>query len=194
VRTILQVTLFVASLLPGRALAADLFMLDQRFGSIAFSVDHFGTFSSLGNFPRFMGKLLIDRFHPEQTKIDVEADATAVTVPWQGGTEMLRSPEFFDTTQYRTVRFSSNSITGVDPRHFQVMGVLEIRGIKHPLTLDATLERQQADPATGAEIADLTVTGTLSRADYGMTTQQMMISDQVKLLIDARIELPAQAR
>jgi hypothetical protein len=47
--------------------AADLFNLDQRYGSIAFSVTNFGAFSSLGSFPRFMGELLIDRSDPEQT-------------------------------------------------------------------------------------------------------------------------------
>jgi polyisoprenoid-binding protein YceI len=184
----------IAALLIGQAHAADLFMLDQRYGSIAFSVEHFGTFTSLGNFPRFMGKLLIDRLHPEQTKIDVEADATSVTVPWQDGTEMLRSPDFFDTARFHVVRFISDTVKGVDPRHFQINGLLEIRGIRRPLTLDATLVRQHADPVTGTEIADFTVTGTLSRADYGMTAQQIMISDQVKLLIAARVELPAQQR
>jgi polyisoprenoid-binding protein YceI len=174
--------------------AADLFMLDQRYGSIGFSVDHFHTFSSLGSFPRFMGKLLIDRHHPEQTKIDVEADATAVTVPWPDGDDLLRGPDFFDAAHHQQVRFFSESVRGLDPKHFQVNGELEIRGITHPLTLDATLRRQAPDPATGTEIADFKVTGILSRADYGMTTQQLMISDRVQLIIDARLALPAQSR
>jgi polyisoprenoid-binding protein YceI len=179
---------------PLTAHAADLFMLDQRYGSIAFSVDHFGMFTSLGNFPRFLGKLLIDRLHPEQTRIDVEADATTVTVPWPDGTDLLRGSDFFDIAHYPAVRFVSDTIKGLDPRHFQINGMLEIRGVTHPLTLDATLKREHADPVTGTEIADFSVTGTLSRADYGMTTQPIMISDHVRLLIDARIELPAQPR
>jgi polyisoprenoid-binding protein YceI len=190
----LRLMLCVAGLIPRPGHAADLFMLDQRYGSIGFSVDHFGTFTSLGSFPRFMGRLSIDRLHPEQTRIEVEADATSVTVPWQDGTEMLRGPDFFDIAHHQVVRFASEAIKGLDPRHFQVLGELEIRGIKHPLTLDATLEREHVDTATGTEIADFTVTGTLSRSDYGMTAQPIMISDQVKLLIAARIELPAQAR
>lgn len=174
--------------------AADLFMLDQRYGSIAFSVNHFGAFSSSGTFPHFIGRLLIDRLHPEQTKIDVDADATAVTVAWQDGTEMLRGPEFFDAAHYREIHFSSSSIKGVDPKHFEVDGTLEIRGIKHPLTLEATLLREETDTANGTEIADFTVKGTLSRSDYGMTTQPIMISDQVRIQISARIELPAQKK
>jgi len=176
------------------AQAADLFNFDQRYGSIAFSVTNFGAFSSLGSFPRFIGKLLIDRAHPEQTKIDVQADATSVTVPWESGTELLRGPDFFDIAHYPQVRFVSDTIRGVDPRHFLILGVLEIRGIRRPLTLDATLEREQTNMANGDEVADFSVTGMLHRSDYGMTSQRIMISDQVNLKIAARIELPSQAK
>jgi polyisoprenoid-binding protein YceI len=48
--------------------------------------------------------------------------------------------------------------------------------------------------ANGDEIADFSVTGTLHRSDYGMTSQQIMISDQVKLQIAARIELPPERK
>ena len=155
---------------------------------------NFGAFSSLGSFPRFIGKLLIDRSHPEQTKIDVQADATSVTVPWDSGTELLRGPEFFDIAHYPAVRFVSDAIKGVDPRHFLIQGMLEIRGIRRPLVLDATLERERTNMANGDEVADFSVTGTLHRSDYGMTSQQIMISDQVTLQIAARIELPPQAK
>jgi polyisoprenoid-binding protein YceI len=190
----LWLTLGLVVLASHAARAADLFNLDQRYGSIAFSVTNFGAFSSLGTFPRFMGKLQIDRAHPEQTKIDVEADATSVRVPWDNGTELLRGPEFFDIAHYPAVRFVSDAIKGIDPKHFLIQGTLEIRGIKRPLALDATLQREHANMANGDEIADFSVTGTLHRSDYGMTSQQIMISDQVKLQIAARIELPQQTK
>ncbi len=188
------VALCIAAVSARPALAADLFQLDQRYGSIAFSVDHFGSFTSKGTFPRFMGRLAIDRVHPENTTIDVEADATAVTIPWTDGDALLRGPDFFDAAHHRAVHFTSGAIRGIDPKHFLVEGVLEMRGVKRPLTLDATLERQAPDPAKGTEIADFKVTGVLSRADYGMTAQQIMISDRVKIQILARIELPALKR
>jgi polyisoprenoid-binding protein YceI len=186
--------LCVAPILAGPAHAADLFNLDQRYGSIGFTVEHFGAFHSLGNFPRFMGKLLIDRLHPEQSKIDVEADATSVTVPWPDGTELLRGPDFFDATHHAVVRYVGDAIKAIDATHYKILGRLEIRGISRPLTLDATLQHESDDPVKGTEIADFTVTGNLSRSDFGMTADPVMISDQVKLMIATRIELPAQPR
>ena len=176
------------------AMAVDLFLLDQRNGSIVFSVDHFGSFSSQGSFPRFAGRLLIDRAHPENTTIDVVADAATISTAWPDGASLLRSQDFFDTARHPAIRFVSKTITGLDTRRFQVTGTLEIRGIRRPLTLDATLERRAPDLSKGTEIADFTVKGTLSRAEYGMVTQQTMISDQVRLTIVMRIELPIQAK
>ena len=115
-----------------------------------------------------------------------------MTIPWADGPELLRGPDFFDTAHYELVRFSSTSVTGVDPKHFRILGTLEIRGIQHPLTMDATLERQAANPVSGTEIADFAVSGVMSRSAYGMTAQPIMISDDVKLHIAARIELPSQ--
>jgi polyisoprenoid-binding protein YceI len=176
------------------ARAADLFHLDQRYGTIAFSVIHFGAFASVGSFPKFMGNLSIDRAHPENTKIDVEADARSVVVPSPDGTEMLRGPEFFDIAHYPAVRFTSGSIKGLDPKHFEIDGTLEIRGIRHPRTLEATLVRDQADPVTGIEVASFSVSGTLLRSAYGMTAEPVMIANEVKLMIAARIELPARRK
>lgn len=190
----LWLSVWLAVLASHGSYAADLFHLDQRYGSIGFSVTNFGAFSSLGSFPRFAGKLLIDRRHPEQTKIEVHADATSVTVPWDSGTDLIRGPDFFDAAHYPEVRFYSQSIKGLDPRHFVIEGILEIRGIRRPLTLDARLERERTNTANGDEIADFSVTGTLLRSDYGMTSQRVMISDQVVLRIAARVELPPQSK
>ena len=190
-RSVLAAAICLAA---GKARATDLFVLDGTHGSIAFMVDHFGAFSSRGTFPRFTGRLAIDRAHPEATTIDVTADAAAVTIPWPDGAALLRSPEFFDTGKYPFVRFVSGAISGLDSKRFRIDGMLEIRGVQRPLTLQATLERAASDPVKGTEIADFTVTGELSRAAYGMTAQPLAISDKVRLTIVARIELPASPK
>lgn len=176
------------------ARAAELFNLDQRHGSIGFSVRQFGAFASMGSFARFAGRLLIDPRHPELSKIDVQADAASVTVPWPDSAALLRGPAFFDAARYPDVRFTSSAVHGIDASHFLVAGTLEIRGVRRPVTLDATVRQARANPGDGAEIADFRITGTLSRSAFGMTADPIVISDQVKLLIAARVELPARDR
>ncbi len=182
------------SLMAPDARATDLFLLDQTHGSIVFSVEHFGTFSSKGTFPRFSGRLAIDRARPEATTIDVTADVAAVSIPWPDGAALLRSPEFFDVEKFPFVRFVSGKISGLDPSRFRIDGTLEIRGIQRPLVLEAKLIRAAPDPAKGTEVAHFSVNGELSRAAYGMVAQPLAISDTVRLSIAARIDLPAERK
>ena len=174
--------------------AADRFHLDQRHGMIAFSVDHFGVFTSSATFGRFRGEVAIDQAHPENTRIDVEVDADSVTSAWKDGAALLRGPDFFDATRHRNIRFTSHSVTGVDPHHFRINGTLVIRGTSQPLTLDARVERRRTDPAEGAEAASFIVTGSLSRSAFGMTAHTVMIPDRIHLSITARLALPVRVQ
>ena len=73
------------------ARAESLYTIDQRFGSIEFTVGHLGLFTSHGRFTKFDATLTIDPVHPERTRIVVEVNAVSVDMPWQDGVAMLRS-------------------------------------------------------------------------------------------------------
>jgi polyisoprenoid-binding protein YceI len=171
------------------ACSEELYSLDQRFGGIAFSVSHLGLFSSQGQFRRFGASLLLDARHPERTRISVDVDATSVDMPWQEGTAMVRSPDFFDVQRYPKVRFTSTSVETVAPDRYVVRGRIEIRGVTQPLVLHARMVGRHPDPARGAEVADFVVTGTLRRSAFGMTADRAFISDKVDITISARIQL-----
>jgi|ERR1051326_7285226 polyisoprenoid-binding protein YceI len=188
--TILAFVLAAAA--PSRA--ADMFRLDQRYGTIEFTAQHFGAFASHGQFEKFTGLIGVDRTHPENTTIDIQVDADSVTIPWQDGADLLRGPDFFDAAHHRMIHFTGDRIVGLDPTHFRIVGTLEMRGVSHPLTLDATLERRWRDDAKAVEVADFNVRGVLSRADYGMTADPVMISNSIQLSIMARVALPIRPR
>lgn len=86
---------------PGRA--GLLFSIDQRFGSIGFSVDHLGLFSSQGRFDRFTCRLDLDPAHPERTRLQISIDAGSLDMPWGQATDMLRAPDFFDVARYPVI-------------------------------------------------------------------------------------------
>lgn len=179
----------LAASLPARA--AQLYTIDQRFGKIGFTVRHLGLFSSQGDFSRFGGELTIDPAHPEQTRVTVQVDAASVEVPWQDGTALLRSPPYFDVVHFPVVRFTSTDIVVIDAARYQVRGTLELRGISRPLVLEASLLDRHPDPASGGDVADFVVHGTLDRSDFGMTADRVFISDRVELRINARIRIDA---
>ena len=185
VRLVLWMALWLAAVLPGQA--AILYRIDQRYGSIEFSVKALGLFTIQGRFPRFEGDLLLDLDQPERSHIDVAIDASSVEMPLQEQTDLLRSEAYFDTAHHPTERFTSTSIQALSPTQYVIRGTLRIRGIVQPQELNATLQDRRVDQARGVEVADLVVRGEVRRSAFGMVADRLLLSDTVRL--DIRIHL-----
>ncbi len=71
------------------------------------------------------------------------------------------------------------------PTRFLVPGLLAMRGVERPLTLQAALLSREA----AGGVADFELKGTLRRSAFGMSAEHLLISDQVALAIRARIRL-----
>ena len=166
------------------------FSLDQRFSSIDFSVRNLGLFASEGAFRRFQTRLVLNNSHPERTKISVAVDAGSVDMSWHEAAEMLRSAEFFDVQRYPEVRYQSSSVQELAPGHFTIRGLIQIRGVTQPLTLQAELTKQSQDLSDHSQIDDFVVHASLRRSAFGMTADKVFISDNVNIIIKARLKLP----
>jgi polyisoprenoid-binding protein YceI len=165
------------------------YAIDQRYGHIGFSVSHLHLFRSHGEFRRFAGTLSIDPGHLEHTQIAVTVDASSVDMPSQDATKTLQSADFFDVQQFPRVTFTSASVSTLPDSHYQIHGMIRIRGIEKPLVLDAELvNRRQGGPALPDQ-ADFVVAGQIKRSDFGMTAEKLFISDRVDLRIQVRIQL-----
>ncbi len=174
---------------PRAGRAADLFRLDQRFGSIAFTVSNLGLFSARGDFARFVGRLTLDAADPAATRIAVTVAADSVHTPWDQETAMLRSADFFDVARFKDIRFVSRSVRPEGPGRYRISGTLHLRGQTRPIVLMAKLVHAARDPATGRQIDDFIVTGAVSRRAFGMTADPLFIADKVRIAIEARVIL-----
>jgi polyisoprenoid-binding protein YceI len=161
--------------------------IDPHYGSIGFSVSHLGLFTSHGWFDRFDARLVIDQDHPEHTRVVVEVDAGSVGMGWPDAASMLRSADFFDVARYPKISFRSTHVAVEGPDRYLVRGMLELRGVARPLLLRARLLARQAEQGT----ADFAVEGVLDRSAFGMTADHVLIADEVRLAIRARIRLLA---
>ena len=108
-RFLLVLGVCTACFVPGAG-AESTYALDQKFGSIDFSVDNVGLFTSEGQFKRFQASLTIDEAHPERTSINVDVDAGSVDMPWEDGVKMLRSADYFDVQNFPRVQFKSLTV------------------------------------------------------------------------------------
>lgn len=172
---------------PLPAASASLYRIDQRNGTIAFSVSILGMFDVHGSFPRFDGELLLDTVHPEQSHIDVAIDANAVEMPLSAEVDLLRSAAYFDVAHYRTEHFVSTSIEVRSPSHYLIHGTLQIRGINQPQDIDAVVEDHHLNTKRGIEFVDFVVTGRIRRSAFGMVANRITVSDTVRLRIRIRL-------
>ncbi len=189
IATGLGMAILLSGLLSGaaRAQTQGVFQIDQRFGSIEFSVDHLGLFTSHGDFQHFMGSLAIDPARPELTRITVRIDARSVDMDSADGLTMVRSPDYFDVAEHPDIVFQSQDVTPTSPDHYRIMGTIEIRGVTKPITLAAVLAGHEKGAA--GPVSDFVVDGAINRADFGMVADQNFVSEVVQVHIRARIAL-----
>jgi polyisoprenoid-binding protein YceI len=109
---------------------------------------------------------------------------------WHEAADMLRSADFFDVQRYPEVWYQSSSVQELTRGHFTIRGLVQIRGITQPLTLHAVLTKQSQDLADYSQIDDFVVHASLRRSAFGMTADKVFISDNVNIVIKARLKLP----
>ncbi|MGH7084287.1 MAG: YceI family protein [Acetobacteraceae bacterium] len=113
--------LIMALLLPGRAAtaaSAQHYTIDQRYGSVGFSVSELGLFDAVGNFRKFAGELAIDPTNPDRSRIDVVIAVGSVAMSSERAARMVLSPAYFDVERYSEIHFRSTSV--------QAMGTVAI--------------------------------------------------------------------
>ena len=167
------------------------YSIDQHSGSIAFSVSHFGLFSSEVRFDHFTGRLHLDLIHPQDTRFRFDIDTNSLAAPLSPATTMLRGPNFFDVAHYPLISYTSTSVAPLADQHYAISGVLQIRGVTRPQPLDAVLLNRRTDEGRHVDTAEFAVTGRLKRSDFGIVANQALISDAVTLSIHLFVELPA---
>ena len=186
-RALAGAVLPLLGLAPLPAQGARVFRFDQSQGRLDFIARHLLLLTSTGQFSRFSCELTLDPEQPETARVAVEVETASITHPYPGAADLLRSPPYFDAERWPLARFSGRALPGGQREAFELAGALEMRGVTQPLTLQAGLTRRRRDAATGAEIADCTARGEVSRAAFGMMADMMATGDRVQLAVSVSL-------
>src|SRR3954452_15962973 len=95
----------------------------------------------------------------------------------------LRSAAFFDVERFPTLTFESRRRRRLHDGTLEIAGELTLRGTTRPVALTAELRGAEQD-ARGNQRLALEATGRLKRADYGMTSFKVLVSDTVELRLE----------
>jgi polyisoprenoid-binding protein YceI len=158
--------------------------------SVGFSFDLSGVAQS-GTMPIQSALIRLDTKRLQNSKVDVVLNvAKARTMlPFARGPMLGESVLNADT--HPTIRFTSTKIQlGPDGRISEgakITGDLTVRGVTHPVTLDAALCRPPGSAADDLEALSIRLTGALDRHAFGASGYPDLVDDKVALDIAAEI-------
>jgi len=165
------------------------YTLDPAHTSVEFSGKHMMFTTVKGHFRKVEGTIQLDPTDLSRSQVEVTIDSGSL----ESGNEMrdghLKSADFLHAEEHPQLTFKSTRVEPTDDTHARVYGDLTIRGISHPLVLDAELSGTGVSPM-GKRVAGFSAVGKLSRKDWGLTWNMgleaggVLVSDEIKIAID----------
>ncbi len=136
------------------ASASETYKFDPSGSTIGFAVHQFlGT--THGKFMKFIGKIEIDRDHPENSSVTAQIDVRSIDTRIKKRDDHLRGADFFDVEKFPQMTFKSRTVKRTGPQSVDILGDFTMHGVTKPITLHVKL---------------LTPIGDTSRTRWSVTT------------------------
>jgi len=173
-----------ASHLPAAAESAT-YKLDPDHTGLYFQVMHFGYSSMFGRFNSMSGSVEFDPDNPALGGFTLTIDANSVDTNHQARDDHLRSPNFFNTGEFPEITFASTAIEVTGENTGTITGDFTLLGVTNSVTMDATFNQIAPYPFDEAQTrVGFSATGSLNRADFGMSYGSGGIGDDIALYVE----------
>src|SRR5690606_10837409 len=163
--------------------------IDPTHSEVTFKVKHLMISTVTGSFKVFEGQAETEGEEFKTVKnVEFKADVKSIDTNNAQRDEHLRSADFFAADEHADMIFKAGNF---DVNSGQLQGELTIRNTTKPVTLDVEFGGVVVDPY-GQTKAGLTVTGKISRKEFGLTWDavteagSVVVSDQVRLNAEVR--------
>ena len=175
---------------------ATIWRLDSTHSEVQFKVKHLMITTVTGYFKHF--DLAVETEGDDFTtasRIEFTADINSIDTNNEQRDTHLKSADFFDAENHAQLRFTGRKYE-TSGEEGTLQGELTIRGITKPLTVNVAFGGIVVDPY-GQTKAGFTVSGKISRKEFGLTWSavteagQVVVSDEIR--IQAEIQLVKQA-
>ena len=183
-------TFLTACLVLSPALAAaepERYELDPEHTTVAFTVQHVGYAATLGLFAEVEGGFVYDMESRELSDVQVTVRTSSLETMNDARDQHVKSGDFLDVEEYPEMVFVADGGEPSGESTGSVAGELTLLGETRPLVLDVTLNKAAEYPfGHGRFTLGLTVRGSLSRSEWGMTygVDNGLVGDEVQLLIE----------
>jgi len=167
-------------------------VIDPTHSKIGFKVKHLMISNVLGNFKQFEGEVLTDGDNFENAEIKLTIEAASVDTEIADRDTHLKSADFFDAEKYPKLTFSDAKIVDLGDDTFEMKGNLTIKDVTKPVKLTVEFGGIMKDP-WGNEKAGFSISGKISRKDWGLTWNAaleaggVLVGEDVKIIIDVEL-------
>ena len=173
------------------AQASSRYRLDVVHSTVGFAVKHMLFSTVRGKFNDVQATVQIDEQTGSLRSVNAEISVASVDTDNAKRDGHLRSDDFFNADQYPTITFESTSIESEGNGNYRVDGILTIRDVSKPITLEGKLLGKM--PGRVAFEA----AGQINRQDFNVTWNKalqsaggLMVSDEVDLDIEVALYVP----
>jgi polyisoprenoid-binding protein YceI len=166
--------------------------LDPTHSEVQFKVKHLMITTVTGYFKSFdiNVKTESDDF-TTASSIDFTADISSIDTNNPQRDNHLKSPDFFDVAAYPQLHFIGDKYEATNDQ-VKLHGNLTIRGITKPVIVNVEFGGIVVDPY-GQTKAGFSVSGKISRKDFGLTWSavteagQVVVSDEIRVHADIQL-------
>jgi polyisoprenoid-binding protein YceI len=161
--------------------------IDPSHSHVEFSVRHMMVSKVRGHFSRFTGQV-VTASDPLASSVTAEIDLTSIDTGNEQRDAHIRSADFFDAEENRTMSYRSTGIRR-DGDDFVLDGELTLKGVTRPVPLHLELNGFGAD-AWGGTRAGFSATGEINRRDFGVNWNAaiegggVVVGDKVSIQIE----------
>ena len=162
--------------------------LDENHGYLSFSYSHLGLSNPELQFGDFSAILALDSQNLADSRVTISIDAESVSGVSPALDEVLRSEDFFDTANHPEIVFTSTGYEERSANTGRLTGDLSVAGVVKPVTLDVVINKAAMDQRNRREMIGFSATGTLSRAEFGMTQFEQLVADELALNVQVEFQ------
>ncbi len=170
------------------------YTLDPVHTRVVFAIGHAGFSQAIGTVSGSQGQLDFDPQDWRSAHVDVQVPLTRLDLGDEKWNRAALARNLLDAGRYPEAHFVSTEITPVDAQRARVEGVLTLRGVSRPVTLDVTFNALKRHPLPPfRRTAGFSASTRISRSAFGIDAWPSVIGDEVTLQMEVEAVRDARA-
>lgn len=147
-----------------------------------FEYNHLGYSNQTSRFNTVTGTVTIDPA-AKKGSADITIDTKSVDTGSSVFNGHIQGEDFLSTTQFPTATFQSDDMIFKGDKPVALKGVLTLKGVSKPVTLNITNFACKKHPMSGVDACGANAEAKVKRSDFGMAKYVPAVGDDVTILI-----------